>query len=79
MAICLVMELADAPINLFVPIGIAVAVSAFTASRLAKRLPLGIYRGRKLRSLAFALPSRNPHMDAILTWPSGRSGGEAAR
>ena len=35
MAICLVMELADAPINLFVPIGFAVAVSAFTASRLA--------------------------------------------
>ena len=38
MAICLVMELADAPINLFVPIGLAVAVSAFTASRLAKPL-----------------------------------------
>lgn len=38
MAICLVMELADAPINLFVPIGFAVAVSAFTASRLAKPL-----------------------------------------
>ena len=35
MAICLVMELADAPINLFVPIGFAVAVSAFTASRLS--------------------------------------------
>ncbi len=34
MAICLVMELADAPINLFVPIGFAVAVSAFVASRL---------------------------------------------
>ena len=38
MAICLVMELADAPINLFVPISLAVAVSAFTASRLAKPL-----------------------------------------
>ena len=38
MAICLVMELADAPINLFVPIGFAVAVSAFTASRLAAPL-----------------------------------------
>ena len=38
MAICLVMELADAPINLFVPIGFAVAVSAFTASRLAQPL-----------------------------------------
>ena len=38
MAICLVMELADAPINLFVPIGLAVAVSAFTASHLAKSL-----------------------------------------
>lgn len=38
MAICLVMELADAPINLFVPIGLAVAVSAFTASRLAEPL-----------------------------------------
>ena len=35
MAICLVMELADAPINLFVPIGLAVAVSAFTASQLS--------------------------------------------
>ena len=35
MAICLVMELADAPINLFVPIGFAVAVSAFTASHLS--------------------------------------------
>lgn len=34
MAICLVMELADAPINLFVPIGFAVSVSAFVASRL---------------------------------------------
>ena len=38
MAICLVMELADAPINLFVPIGFAVAVSAFTASRLGEPL-----------------------------------------
>lgn len=38
MAICLVMELADAPINLFVPIGFAVAVSALTASLLAKPL-----------------------------------------
>ena len=38
MAICLVMELADAPINLFVPISLAVAVSAVTASRLAKPL-----------------------------------------
>ena len=38
MAICLVMELADAPINLFVPIGFAVAVSAFAASRLAAPL-----------------------------------------
>ena len=36
MAICL--ELADAPINLFVPIGFAVAVSAFTASRLGEPL-----------------------------------------
>ena len=32
------MELADAPINLFVPIGFAVAVSAFTASRLGEPL-----------------------------------------
>lgn len=38
MAICLVMELADAPINLFVPIGFAVAVSAFTASCLGEPL-----------------------------------------
>lgn len=79
MAICLVMELADAPINLFVPIGLAVAVSAFTASRLAKPLAAWHLPRRKRRSLAFALPARNPHMDAILTWPSGRSGGEAAR
>ncbi|MFR1606183.1 MAG: chloride channel protein, partial [Bifidobacterium pseudocatenulatum] len=33
-----VMELADAPINLFVPIGFAVAVSAFTASCLGEPL-----------------------------------------
>ncbi|WP_137655513.1 chloride channel protein [Bifidobacterium moukalabense] len=31
MAICLAMELVNAPINLFVPIGFAVAVSAFTS------------------------------------------------
>ena len=37
MAICLVMELADAPINLFVPIGFAVAVSALVSSRLERK------------------------------------------
>ena len=80
MAICLVMELADAPINLFVPIGLAVAVSAFTASPSGQAAcRLASTAGESCRSLAFALPARNPHMDAILTWPSGLSGGEAAR
>lgn len=39
MAMCLVMELADAPLNLFVPVGLAVAVGALTSKWLGGRLP----------------------------------------
>ena len=61
MAIRLVMELADAPIGLFVPIGFAVAVNAFTASRLAAPLA------------ALHLPRQMPRQAVICvpppTWP----------
>lgn len=38
MAMCLVMELADAPLNLFVPVGCAVAVAGLVSSVLSPRL-----------------------------------------
>lgn len=41
MAMCLVMELADAPLNLFVPVSLAVAVSSLVGSWAGERLPAG--------------------------------------
>ena len=38
MAMCLVMELTEAPIEFFVPVGLAVAASAFVSSWLLRRL-----------------------------------------
>ena len=38
MAMCLVMELADAPLNLFVPVGCAVAGAGLVISVLSPRL-----------------------------------------
>ena len=38
MAMCLVMELADTPLNLFVPVGCAVAVAGLVGSVLSPRL-----------------------------------------
>ena len=52
-------------------------VHRLSPGQVARRL--ASTAGESCRSLAFALPARHPHMDAILTWPSGRSGGEAAR
>lgn len=75
MAICLVMELADAPINLFVPIGLC------GGRQRVHRLPSGQSRCRLHlppgEKLQIVQPSHcrlaHPHADAILTWPSGRS------
>ena len=72
MAICLVMELADAPINLFVPISLAVAVSAFTASRLAK--PLAAWHLPRAKA-ADRQPSHCRL--AILTWTPSSHGHQA--
>ena len=38
MAMCLVMELADAPLNLFVPVGCAVAVAGLVGATLSPKL-----------------------------------------
>lgn len=46
MAMCLVMELADAPLNLFVPVGCAVAVAGLVSSVLSPRLAAWHPRGK---------------------------------